>query len=51
MPWRVLQKDKVNKDILMKIKSTFEQAVQGKAGRLNQDDFTAAFAGEWRRPD
>eukprot|EP00983_Pelagomonas_calceolata_P017882 561024-Pelagomonas_calceolata.AAC.3 len=38
-------KDKVNKDVLMRIKETFEKAVKGKAGRLNQDEFAAAFKG------
>jgi hypothetical protein len=42
-----IQRDKVNKDILMKIKATFEKAVQGSGtGRLSQDEFAAAFAGE-----
>lgn len=40
-----LQKDKVNKDILMGIKATFEAAVKGKTGRLSQEDFAAAFEG------
>jgi hypothetical protein len=41
----IAQKDKVNKDVLMKIKVTFDKAVQGKTGRLTQDEFAAAFAG------
>ncbi|KAF5831981.1 hypothetical protein DUNSADRAFT_12321 [Dunaliella salina] len=43
----VLQKDKVNKDVLMRIKETFERAVKGKTGRLNQDEFAAAFKGRF----
>mmetsp|Transcript_1517 Transcript_1517/g.3677 ORF Transcript_1517/g.3677 Transcript_1517/m.3677 type:complete len:1120 (-) Transcript_1517:241-3600(-) len=47
----LLQKDKVNKDVLMRIKETFEKAVKGKAGRLNQDEFAAAFKGTLQTED
>lgn len=44
-----MQKDKVNRDILMKIKATFDNALlqreKGQSNRLNENDFASAFEG------